>query len=895
VTEQQKPPIEERSFRRSYLIFAALLAATTIWAAVDETWVRRPWKEYQAEFNRREEAMVQGLIADAEAEIAANDARLASSQPDQTTAALEARAEELRAGLSDPEFKALQDQLAATEEHLTETSRDFQFTKAIYDEVYYEWKERQYSGDDYSEGKAEWEELSAHMAELQPVIDSITAARDSLKNEIESREAELLQIEDVLSARRKPVIDLQRRLGKIQDRTLEVKQIVLRAYEPNDFREPVMRVDRCETCHMGINKAGFEDWPQPFTTHPKRKSLLATHPVEKFGCTPCHDGQGPGLTVEAAHGQLEHWDFPMLTGSDIDAGCQKCHFNRIQLGRFMSEKEIEEQDIPAEEVPYHPTKLLRGQQMIRESQCYACHEIVGYENMPKKGPQLNDVEAKVSKEWTYDWLKDPTRFRPSTKMPNFLLPDSEAAAITAFLFRLAKSADYEPEYGKVPPGNASRGGRLMAEVGCFGCHANEGLFTDGDPALELIAEPHKAGRWVHGPDLSRIGSKTTPLWIYNWLRNPKHYWTETRMPSLRLTPQEAADVTAFLSGHKDNVAERAQPPAGTNFDDDALADQGEYWVRTYGCYGCHDIKGFEDAGKVSVSLSEFGGKRVDELFFGDAINDVPYTWEGWTHGKLTFSRRYATELVVQRMPNFHFSDAEADTIATVLKSWDGREVLPAYKEPDNTFMRQRHEGRLFVEYKNCAGCHILEHERGDIRAVIGDPGMSPPNLNTEGRKVWSDWLVSFLTEPFAVRPWLNVRMPTFGFSDHEMNTIINYFHALEEYEEPVRHVDISQYPKSSLREGEKLFQTFQCLSCHVLDNKSVSPERAANLAPNLKLAYDRLHPEWVVDWLRDPQVIAPGTRMPSFFYSEGQALYPDADSQMVALRNYLMTIGAPKP
>ena len=69
----------------------------------------------------------------------------------------------------------------------------------------------------------------------------------------------------------------------------------------------------------------------------------------------------------------------------------------------------------------------------------------------------------------------------------------------------------------------------------------------------------------------------------------------------------------------------------------------------------------------------------------------------------------------------------------------------------------------------------------------------------------------------------------------------------------------------------------------------------ANLAPNLELTFGRLRPEWVVDWLRDPQVIDPGTRMPSFFYSEGQALYEDADAQMEALRDYLMTIGAPKP
>ena len=41
-------------------------------------------------------------------------------------------------------------------------------------------------------------------------------------------------------------------------------------------------------------------------THPERDVLLAKHPLEKFGCTPCHGGQGHGLTAKAAHA-LTHW------------------------------------------------------------------------------------------------------------------------------------------------------------------------------------------------------------------------------------------------------------------------------------------------------------------------------------------------------------------------------------------------------------------------------------------------------------------------------------------------------------------------------------------------------------------------------------------------------------
>ena len=887
-------PIEERSFRKSYLVFSGLLAVTTLWAAADETFVRRPWKTVQAEFNRLEEVSVQASIDSLRKEIATADANLPT---DETVAGLEARAQSLREALKSPEVSARSRELAGVEDELFNQEREYQFAKALAEEVYYEWKEQEYAGHDFSAGKAEWEGHEQKMRDLLPGIATLTARRDSLKHDIATTEADLKSVEDKLEARMKPVTELERRLSNVKKRSLEIKQVLIRDFEPNEWNQPIMRVDRCETCHLGINREGFENWPQPYTTHPKRADLFGNHNPEKFGCTPCHDGQGPGLTAEEAHeGQDHHWDFPMLAGSDIDAGCQKCHFGRAELGKLVSAEEIEEKEIPESQVPYHPTKLLAGQRMMRDNQCYACHEIKGMEGLPKKAPQLNSLDRKTTPEWTYDWLKDPWRFRPTTKMPNFLLPDSEAAAITAFLFRLAKSSEYQNTASSVPDGNSRKGGQLMAEVGCYGCHSTEGMYAAGDPALELIKNEAKASRWRHGPDLTRIGSKTDAEWIYNWIRDPKHYWSGSRMPSLRLTETEAADVTAFLMSHREDESARVRMPSTFSLGSDELANQGEYWVRTYGCYGCHDIKGFESAGKVSVSLSEFGTKKPEELAYGNAVTEMEHTWHAWTTGKLTFSRRYATEAIVQRMPNFNFSEGEADTIALALRSFDGRRVFEDYSEAADEWTDMRQKGRLTAELYTCAGCHVLEGQRGDIRSVIGSVGFSPPNLNTEGRKVQSDWLFKFLSGPTPIRPWLKVRMPTFHFSDSDKTTVVNYFQALEEYTQAYDYVNVADYSDQTLAQGKKLFDQLQCLSCHVLESKATyTPAEAATLAPNLRMAHQRLRPEWVVDWLRDPQVIDPGTRMPSYFYSEGVRLYEDAEAQMEALRDHVMSLGAPKP
>jgi hypothetical protein len=80
-----------------------------------------------------------------------------------------------------------------------------------------------------------------------------------------------------------------------QPKIPKIQQVVLEEFDRNNFDEPIARVDRCTSCHAGINKVGFEDEPNPGKTHPKRELLLGKHPPEKFGCTPCHGGQGPAV------------------------------------------------------------------------------------------------------------------------------------------------------------------------------------------------------------------------------------------------------------------------------------------------------------------------------------------------------------------------------------------------------------------------------------------------------------------------------------------------------------------------------------------------------------------------------------------------------------------------
>src|SRR5215470_2486267 len=73
-------------------------------------------------------------------------------------------------------------------------------------------------------------------------------------------------------------------------------------------------------------------------------------------------------------------------------------------------------------------------------------------------------------------------------------------------------------------------------MGCLGCHA-----------IARLEKTPPTLRRRFGPNLDGIGTKAKPEWIYAWVKDPKVYFPETRMPNLRLTDREAMDITTYLT------------------------------------------------------------------------------------------------------------------------------------------------------------------------------------------------------------------------------------------------------------------------------------------------------------------------------------------------------------
>jgi mono/diheme cytochrome c family protein len=232
---------------------------------------------------------------------------------------------------------------------------------------------------------------------------------------------------------------------------------------------------------------------------------------------------------------------------------------------------------------------------------------------------------------------------------------------------------------------------------------------------------------------------------------------------------------------------------------------------------------------------------------------------------------YRYERVDTRMPQFDFQPDEVTNVMVVLKGMRGKELAAEVRGHKlSPVEQQRERGRELVRWFNCYGCHIVDGYVGDIRQAQEYSGdkqtFAPPNITGEGAKTQPPWLFGFLKNVIRLRPWLSVRMPTFGFDDEQATSIVAMFSAFDHAAYPYRdfqHEVVNAGPKAQI--GAAMFENLKCKSCHVVGDVKLSPEDAQRAAPNLLMAKSRLRPEWIVKWLSNPDWVQPGTRMPSFW------------------------------
>jgi mono/diheme cytochrome c family protein len=214
---------------------------------------------------------------------------------------------------------------------------------------------------------------------------------------------------------------------------------------------------------------------------------------------------------------------------------------------------------------------------------------------------------------------------------------------------------------------------------------------------------------------------------------------------------------------------------------------------------------------------------------------------------------------------------------------------PRQAEPAGRESSALENGRVLVAYYNCRGCHRLEASGGDIATHLERKSFAPPNLDGEGARVQTSWLVEFLQHPKRLRPWLQLQMPDFGFSAADAAALADYFAALAHVPARDESVDVSSAP--TVARGQRRFTHFKCLQCHPTSLDAQLPQGVdpEDLSINLALARGRLRPSWVRDFLTRPKaVVGAETRMPAVFYTvDGVPKVEDPEADIAEITAYL--------
>jgi cytochrome c2 len=373
-----------------------------------------------------------------------------------------------------------------------------------------------------------------------------------------------LVVAGVVRERRSDWRPIQARFRKVLEQHGQLR--AARAFKPG-IRQlwipPLDLVDRCVTCHLGYEWGGTlpASLPEPLRPHPPLPYLEA-HPFEQFGCTPCHGGQGFATSTAAAHGDVEHWDQPMLdrqlaaryglTEAELmQMRCNGCHRR--------------DESTPGMEI------IDRGKELFRKNKCLVCHMVEnrGGLRAPNltyigdKDPELFDFTHVTGPHTVFNWhvqhLTHAGTVSPHTVMPDFDFEPADARALALLLLSWRRQT-FPPRYLPGPraavPAAEQKGGREPAPAPeVAGAERGREVFvTHGCNSCHGVGSGT-----VIGPDLKGVGGRRDADWLRRWLADPaamiRAYpnllswpaqYGNIIMPNQNLSPDEIDALVQYL-------------------------------------------------------------------------------------------------------------------------------------------------------------------------------------------------------------------------------------------------------------------------------------------------------------------------------------------------------------
>jgi cytochrome c551/c552 len=908
-------PITSYSFTFPLLIASLLLIVTVAWSFWDEVYGLRPWRSYQSRFSsaysKYLDKAVQNQKKQEDAVYSSPEYKKLSAQVDDLQKSTKAQDEDIakQIALLDEQRAALGDAFKDARGKIGHLVYQYEIVpaedknakakalKEVTDGRKAIWK----VDWPLSDGKIQ-QDKPFTADELNDTFTSIMAQRATLvgkraeidKPAKEASDTLALYVSEKLPGLSSTSLDsLRRSMRDFDERIIQIN-VNPPGASLNNLGGAGL-VDRCQSCHVGtdpryvppqitLTNADLgmaKSTDAPFTSHPDIE-LLKWHPLEKFGCSPCHGGNGRAIdSVRRGHGRYEHWLWPLYYRENFEAGCQQCHAG----------------DMVTEHAPF----LNEGKQLYRAKGCIGCHRFNGFDNqdeqlvsarqrimaiektkgddeqeiprlqklgdnapdnaaaekfygqatnltveisrmdaeretlegrshnliqeIKKVGPDLKEARQKLHKEWIPYWIAHTTEFRPTTKMPQFRFAAGDVEAISAFIWQNALTG---PALDHQQPGNSAHGKQLLESRGCLACHS--------------VGEGSNNVGGTFAANLSRVGEKDNYDYLVRWVHNPR---------------------------------QRTRP---------------------YCPYEKRDL-GPEDYAK----------------------HNLPFAFDE-QHSRCPNDNH---ELVVQQMtvmPSLRLSPDDARDVASYLITLKHADATYA----DASFMddpAQAAKGKELVRHYGCAGCHEIGgfEDEGRIGTELTNEGSKPierldfalytedakrgilPDGKKSERGPWFDSKGFFeekLRNPglydqgkYHANPMDALRMPKPNLqSNGELESLVTMLLGSTDPTLPPEYMYKPFDRRRYIEDGWWIVTKYNCIGCHQIDvgQKTVlqtlpfyQGENKANLPPVLTTEGARVNPEWLRQFLANPSLSSTDTnrngvrqylqvRMPTFYLSDDE-------------------------